>query len=126
MEREIVKTTKAPKPLAPYSHAIKYGDLIFLSGQLSADIETGEIIIQDIAGQTKTAMDTIKSILEDAGSSMDKILKCTIHMTDEKLFEDMNKVYASYFTNGYPTRITTFGAKLYAGIDIEIEVIAGI
>ncbi len=125
MEREIISTTKAPKPVGPYSHIVKYGDLLFISGQISADIETGEIIVQNVAGQTKTAMDTIKNILEDVGSSMDKVLKCSIHLSDEKYFDEMNEVYASYFPNGYPARITVFGAKLYAGIDIEIEVIAG-
>lgn len=126
MEREIIQTNKAPKPVGPYSHAVKYGDLIFISGQISANIETGEPIIQDIAGQTRAAMNIIKDILEDAGSSMDKVIKCTIHLSDEKYFDEMNEVYATFFKNGFPTRITVFGAKLYSGIDIEIDAIAGL
>ena len=126
MERKILNTKMAPKAAGPYSHVIKYGDLIFISGQISLDIGTGEIIKQDIAGQTRTVMEIIKSILEDVGSSMDKVLKCQIHLSDEKYFDEMNEVYSSFFTNGYPTRITVFGAKLYAGLDIEIDVIAGV
>ncbi|MDR1731246.1 MAG: Rid family detoxifying hydrolase [Synergistaceae bacterium] len=126
MEREIIETRKAPKPVGPYSHVVKYGNLIFVSGQISADLETGEIIVQDVAGQTRTALETIKNILEEIGSGMDKVLKCTIHLSDEKYFDEMNRVYSSFFEKGYPARITVFGAKLYAGIDIEIDAIAGV
>lgn len=126
MEREILNTDKAPKPVGAYSQAIRYGNLIFISGQISADANTGVIIKQDVAGQTKTAMKTIENILIEFGSETDKILKCTVHMTDEKYFNDMNEAYSSFFHKGFPTRTTVFGAKLYSGIDVEIDVIAGV
>ena len=128
MKKEVIQTCKAPKALGPYSNVVKYGDLLFISGMASEDPQTGQVVHGSVALQTEYIMKNIKAILEDVGSSMDMVLKCTIHMTKPEYFSEMNEVYGSYFNEkaGYPARITTFGSQIYDGLDLEIDVIAGI
>jgi len=126
MKKQVLKNDKLPGAVGPYSQMVKYGDLLFISGQISADVRTGKVIVQDVAGQTGTIMEIIKSALEEVGSSMDKVVKCTVHLSDAKHFGEMNKIYAAYFPNGYPTRLCVSGVQLYDGVDVEIDVIAGI
>ncbi len=126
MEKQVIETDKAPASVGPYSQVVRWDNLLFISGQISADVRTGEVIRQDVAGQTKTAMDIISNILSEAGSSMDKVLKCTVHLSDIRHFAEMNKVYASYFKHGYPARLAVSGVQLYDGVDVEIDVIAGV
>lgn len=128
MKKEIISTTKAPAPVGPYSNVVKYGNMLFISGMASEDATTGEILHGTVAEQTENIMKNIKAILEDVGSSMGMVLKCSIHMTRAEYFSEMNQVYASYFdkADGYPARVTTFGSEMYDGLDVEIDVIAGI
>ena len=125
------KQVLLPKPgtvnNAPYSEIVKYGNLLFVSGQLSEDLETGEAIHADIATQTTNAMNNIKAKLEEVGSSMDEIIKVTIYLSKAELFADMNAAYKKFFSEGeMPARICTYGAQIYDGLDVEIECIAGI
>ncbi|MDD3538446.1 MAG: Rid family detoxifying hydrolase [Eubacteriales bacterium] len=128
MKREIIPTAKAPAPVGPYSNVVKYGNLLFISGMASEDAVTGEILHGTVTEQTENIMKNIKAILEDVGSSMRLVLKCSIHMTRPEYFSEMNSVYGSYFNeeDGYPARVTTFGSEIYDGLDVEIDVIAGI
>ncbi len=128
MKKEIIPTTKAPEPLGPYSNVVKFGNLLFISGMASEDAATGEILHGTVRQQTENIMKNIKAILEDVGSGMDMVLKCSIHMTKQEYFSEMNQVYASYFKKeeGYPARVTTFNSEIYDGLDVEIDVIAGI
>ncbi len=128
MKKEIIPTTKAPVPVGPYSNVVKFGNMLFISGMASEDAQTGEILHGTVTEQTENIMKNIKAILEDVGSSMSMVLKCSIHMTRPEYFSDMNRVYASYFKkeDGYPARVTTFGSEIYDGLDVEIDVIAGI
>ncbi|MDI9492858.1 MAG: Rid family detoxifying hydrolase [Bacillota bacterium] len=128
MKREIIPTAKAPAPVGPYSNVVKYGNLLFISGMASEDAVTGEILHGTVTEQTENIMKNIKAILEDVGSSMGLVLKCSIHMTRPEYFSEMNSVYGSYFNeeDGYPARVTTFGSEIYDGLDVEIDVIAGI
>ena len=128
MKKEILETKKAPSPLGPYSNVVKYGNMLFISGMASENAETGEILHGSVAYQTENIMSNIKAILEDVGSGMDMVLKCSIHMTKEEYFGEMNEVYAKYFKkeDGYPARVTTFNSAIYDGLDVEIDVIAGI
>lgn len=126
MEKKILQTDEVPSPVGPYSQVVQYGNLIFISGQISADAVTGAVIKQDVAGQTRTIMKIIKQTLEDLGSNMDKVLKCSVHLSDSGHFSAMNEAYASFFSGNYPTRITVSGVQLYDGVDVEIDVIAGI
>ena len=126
MEKQILKSGKLPEAVGPYSQMLRYGNLLFLSGQISADAITGKVISQDVAGQTRTIMELINSALEEAGTNMEQVLKCTVHLSDARHFDEMNRVYASYFLNGYPARLCVSGVQLYDGVDVEIDVIAGI
>lgn len=111
-------------PSDPYSVGVRAGKLIFLSGQVSCDRITGDIVPGDITVQTKTIMDNIKYLLEHNGLTMDNIVKCIIHLTDYgRDFNTMNAVYLSYFTKPYPARFCGGVKELYPGCIIEIEAI---
>ena len=126
MKKQVIDTAKLPASVGPYAQLVRYGDFLFMSGQISADAATGDVIHQDVAGQTRTIMELIKGALEDAGSGMDKVVKCTVHLSDSKYFNEMNQVYKTYFPEGYPARLCVSGVQLYDGLDVEIDVIAGI
>ena len=125
MNKQTLNISCLHKPVGPYSQAVRYGNLLFLSGQISADPVTGQVIRQDVAGQTQTIMELIRAALEEAGTSMDKVLKCTVHLSDARHFAEMNRVYAAYFPDGFPARLCVSGVQLYDGTDVEIDVIAG-
>lgn len=126
MDKQILTNDRLPKAVGPYSQMVRYGDFLFISGQISSDVMTGEVIRQGVSAQTKTIMEIIKSSLESAGSSMDKVVKCTVHLSNSKYFSEMNSVYASFFNNGFPARLCVSGVQLYDGTDVEIDVIAGV
>lgn len=125
MKREIIYTDKAPKP-GNYSQAIKYGNLIFVSGQTSDDIKTGKPIYGSVAEQTEHILNNIKFILEAAGSEMDKVLKCTVFLSSLRHKKEFEEVYKTYFSKNPPARITVGVKELDAGLDVEIDVIASI
>lgn len=113
----------APEAIGPYSQAIMTEELIFVSGQLPVDAQSGKMP-ESIREQTRQSLENIRSILEEAGSGMDKIVKTTVllqHMSD---FADMNEVYASFFEKDYPARACFEVAALPKGALVEIEAIA--
>lgn len=122
-KREIIFTDKAPAP-GPYSQAIKYGGLVFVSGQTPEDPKTGQPIKGSMAEQTRSVLTNIAAILEAAGSSLDKVLKVNIYLSDIKLKPEMNEVYKEFFKHNPPARIGMGGLTLDDGLDIEIDVIA--
>jgi len=122
VRKQQIFTEKGPKPVGPYSQAIKVGDFIFVSGQGPLDPETGKIVGDSIEIQTARVLDNIKAILEAAGSNMASVVKSTVHLSDLSLFGAFNRVYADYFPDPKPTR-TTVGSQL-PGILVEIDVIA--
>lgn len=119
--REVIKTNNAPGAIGPYSQGIKIENLIFTSGQLP--IENGDLLTE-IKEATKASLNNIKSILEEADSSMDKIIKTTIFLKNLNDFESVNEVYASYFDGNPPARSCVQVAKLPKDALIEIEAIA--
>jgi 2-iminobutanoate/2-iminopropanoate deaminase len=119
--RNAVTTDKAPKPMGPYSQAIVDGDLVYLAGQGPADPATGELELGDIRAQTTRTFGNVKAILEAAGSSLDKVIRCTVYLKDMGDFAAMNEVYARTFEAPYPARTTIQAAALPAGIAVEIE-----
>ncbi|KUK65067.1 MAG: Endoribonuclease L-PSP [Parcubacteria bacterium 34_609] len=125
MKREIIYTDKAPKP-GNYSQAIKYGNLIFVSGQTSDDIKTGKPIYGSVAEQTEYILNNIKFILEAAGSEMDKVLKCTVFLSSLRHKKEFEEVYKTYFSKNPPARITVGVKEIDARLDVEIDVIASI
>ena len=125
MEKEIVYTKNAPEP-GPYSQAIKYGNLIFVSGQTSEDPGTNEVIHDSVAEQTQRILNNIKTILEASDSGMDKVLKCNIYISSMKHKDEMNQVYKKYFLTDPPARCTVAVAGIDDNLDVEIEVIAAV
>ena len=124
MKKEVIHAKSIPQSVGPYSQVVGYCDLLFISGQVATDVSTGEVIRGTVAEQTAVVMDIIKNTLEEVGSSMDKIIKCTVHLSDRKYFTEMNDVYKQYFSGGYPARLCVSGVQLYDGLDVEIDVIA--
>jgi 2-iminobutanoate/2-iminopropanoate deaminase len=121
--KEVIIAAAAPKPIGPYSQAIRCGRLLFLSGQIPLDPETGTLG-QGIAAQTKQVLENIRAVLEAAGSSLDKVLKTTVYMTDLAEFGEMNKVYESYFAKQPPARSAVQVSALPKGAGVEIDVVA--
>ncbi len=123
---QIIFTEKAPKPIGPYSQAIKYENLIFISGQIAIDPKTNQFVGGDIKTQTKIILENIKAILEEAGLNLSHVVKTTIFLTDLSLFSDFNEVYGEYFNQHKPARSTVEVRRLPKDALIEIEVLAGL
>ena len=122
--RTIIATEKAPAAIGPYSQANKFGNLVITSGQLPIDMATGAFP-EGIEAQTKASLENVKTILENAGSSMDKVLKTTVFLKDITDFAAMNGVYATFFSEGsYPSRSAIEVARLPKDALVEIEAIA--
>jgi 2-iminobutanoate/2-iminopropanoate deaminase len=122
-KKEIILSEEAPKPIGPYSQAVKVGNMVFVSGQIGIDT-SGKITALKIKDETEQVMKNIKEILSAAGLDMDKIVKTTIYLTDLNNFNEMNKVYSTFFTDNFPARETVEVAKLPKNARIEISVIA--
>lgn len=121
--KTLLKTSKAPKPIGPYSQAVSTGNLIFTSGQIALDTE-GNIISDDIKAQTRKVLENLKHILEDSGSSMNDVIKTTVFLKSMNDFAEMNEVYAEFFGESLPARSTVEVSKLPKDVRVEIEVIA--
>lgn len=122
--KEAIVTANAPAAIGPYSQAVKEGDLIFVSGQLPVDPKTGEFPSDNIQEQTRQSMENIKSVLQEAGYDMDRVLKTTVYLADIADFAAANEVYAEYFNEPYPARAAFQVAALPKGAKVEIEAIA--
>lgn len=124
-KKEILYSKNAPNPIGPYSQAIKYGDFLFISGQIAINPETNEMVVGNIEDETRQVMENIKAIIIDAKFKMENILKTTIFLTDLNDFEVVNKIYSEYFKGAYPARETVQVSKLPRGAKVEISVIVG-
>ena len=122
--KTVISTDKAPGAIGPYSQAIKVGNLLFASGQIPLDPATGAFP-EGIEAQTNQALTNVKNILEAAGTSLDKVVKTTVFLSDMNNFAAMNGVYATFFSEGsYPARSAVEVARLPKDAMVEIEVIA--
>ncbi|WP_040213242.1 RidA family protein [Clostridium polynesiense] len=121
--KEIIATKKAPAAIGPYSQATKFNGLVFVSGQLPIDPETGNLSTGSIGEQTTLVMNNVANIIAEAGSSMDKVLKTTILLKDINDFAEVNEAYGKFFTSNPPARACFQVAALPKGASIEIEVI---
>lgn len=126
MPRETVRTDSAPAAIGPYAQAIKANGFVFLSGQIALDPGTGQMTGQDIKTQTRRVMDNVKAVLEGAGSSLERVVKCTVFLKDIHDFGPMNEEYGSYFKELPPARTTVQVAKLPRDALIEVDVIAAL
>ncbi len=123
MNKQIVNTQNAPAAIGPYSQGVKVGNLIFTSGQLPLNPQSGELVA-DIEGATKQSLDNVKAILESEGASMDKVVKTVVFLRDMNDFAAMNAVYATYFPSNPPARSAVQVARLPKDAILEIEAIA--
>jgi 2-iminobutanoate/2-iminopropanoate deaminase len=119
-----ISTKKAPAAIGPYSQAIRVGNIVYTSGQIPLDPATGAFVEGGIKEQTRQALTNIKAILEEAGTSMENVVKTTVFMANMDDFADMNAIYAEFFTEPYPARSAVAVKTLPKGALIEIEVIA--
>jgi 2-iminobutanoate/2-iminopropanoate deaminase len=122
--KKVIATSKAPGAIGPYSQGIIAGNMIYTSGQLPIDPETGEMVAAEIALQTRMCLKNVKAILEEAGSNMDKIVKTTVYLSDMANFVKMNEVYQEFFSGDYPARSAFQVARLPKDALVEIEVVA--
>ena len=126
MQKEMVNTKNAPAAIGPYSQAIISDGKVFTSGQLPLNPGTGELVSDDIASATKQCIENLKAVLEEAGSSLDKVIKTTVFLKDIGDFSAFNEVYSGYFSAPYPARSCFQVACLPLNALIEIEAVAAI
>lgn len=124
--KQIVSTSSAPKAIGPYSQAVVWNGIAYLSGQIPLDPSTNQLVEGDVAAQTGRVLENIKAVLEACGSSLDKVLKTTVFLKDMGEFPQMNEVYARYFPSNPPARSTVEAARLPRDVRVEIDCIAAI
>lgn len=125
MKKEIIKTNSAPNPGGFYSQGIKVKNLIFTSGQLSIDPKSGKIIKGNIKTQAIQVLSNLRGILEEAGSSLEKVIKMTVFLSDIDYWPEVDNTIAEFFNkNEPPSRTIISGIKLHYDLDVEIEMIA--
>jgi 2-iminobutanoate/2-iminopropanoate deaminase len=124
--KQIIATSSAPKAIGPYSQAVVYNRLAFVSGQIPTDPATGQIVEGEIAAQTERVLENVKAVLEACGSSLGQVLKTTVFLKDMTDFPKMNEVFGRYFQENPPARATVEVARLPRDVKVEIEAIAAV
>jgi len=122
--KRTISTDQAPKPIGPYSQAVSFNDMFFLSGQIPLDPATNQLIEGDIAVQTERVMNNLKAVLEAAGASLESVVKTTVFLADMGEFTQMNEVYGRFFPHQPPARSTVQAARLPRDVKIEVDCIA--
>jgi 2-iminobutanoate/2-iminopropanoate deaminase len=125
-DKKIFYSDKAPKPKGPYSQAVIHNGLLYISGQIPLDPETGLIIRGGIEEEAQTVLNNIKIIVEEAGAQMKDVLKVTCYLADLDDFESFNNVYKEYFREDPPARTTFQAGRLPSGVQIEIDTIVAL
>ncbi len=125
MSKTIVLTNNAPAPIGPYSQGVKVaGTLVFTAGQIPLNPKTGTVVGVHISTQTQQALENLKAILDEAGASLESVVKTTVFLKDMNEFGDMNKVYGEFFKTNPPARTTVEVSRLPKDVRIEIEAVA--
>lgn len=123
MRPHIVEPKNSPKPVGPYSHAVRVGDLLFCSGQIPLTRE-GNMVDGGVKEQTRQVLENVKAILQDQSLNFENVVKATVFMTNLAEFAEMNSVYGEYFKSTFPARSTVQVAALPRAARVEIEVVA--
>lgn len=121
--KKVIQTKNAPKPVGPYSQAIRVDKFLFVSGQVAMDPKEGRIVAKGIREQTARVMENIKAILRSAGYNLSDVIQSNVYLSSMVLFSEFNNEYAKYFDKQYPTRATV-GIELMPGALVEISAIA--
>lgn len=124
MAKIIVRSSDAPAPVASYSQAVRAGNLVFLSGQIALDPKTGQMVQGGVEAETRQVLDNIGAVLAAASSSYRDVVKATVYLADMNEFAAFNSVYAAYFAEEPPARVTVGVSALPRGARVEIEAIA--
>ena len=125
MKKQAVSTTKAAAPKAPYSQGIIYNDLLFVSGAGPIDPKTQEFISATLEEEARATLNNVKAIIEEAGFSMDNVLKVTVFLSDFDDFSRFNEVYKEFFPQPFPARSALQAGRLGFGMKCEVEAIVG-
>jgi len=123
--KKIISTDNAPAAIGPYSQAVGYGDLLFVSGQIAIDPETGNLVQGNIETQTRQVLENLNAIIEAAGMTMNNVLKCSCFLKNMEDFARFNSVYESYFEKSAPARETVEVARLPKDVLVEVSAICG-
>ena len=124
-ERRVIQTPAAPAAIGPYSQAIECAGLVWCSGQIALDPESGELVEGDVAVQAERALRNLAAVLEAAGTSLEHALRCTVFLTDMGDFGAVNEVYGRFFPgDSPPARATVQVSGLPKGVDVEIDCVA--
>lgn len=124
MTRKIITSSHAPEPIGPYSQAIQFGNLLFTSGQIAIDPNTSELILGNIAEQTKQVLKNLSAVLAAGGASPDSVLKTTIFLKNMGDFSVVNEIYSQFFAKALPARSTVEVSRLPKDVLVEIDCIA--
>ena len=123
--KKIIATEKAPAAIGPYSQAVQFGNLLFVSGQIALDPKTGELIEGNIEDQTRRVLENVKAIVESSGMTLQNVLKCSCFLNNMENFVKFNSIYDSYFKDSLPARETVEVARLPKDVLVEISAICG-
>ena len=124
VKKEVVRSGGAAELGLPLSQAVRVGNLVWTYGAVPVDPGSGEVVRGDIREQTRVVLENLKAVLEDAGSSLDNVIKATVYLSDMKDYEGMNEVYREYMGPNFPARTTVQVARLWNDVKVEIEVVA--
>ena len=124
-ERKIISTPNAPAAIGPYAQAVRYGDLLFVSGMIPIDPKTGELLMGDFEAEVTLLLENLKAVVEAGGMSLKNVLKVSVFLKDLGLFGKFNEIYGRYLGDVLPARETIQVAKLPRDASIEISAICG-
>jgi 2-iminobutanoate/2-iminopropanoate deaminase len=124
MKRQVIATDGAPAAIGPYSQAVACGELVFCSGQIALDPQSGQLVADDVASEARQALRNLGAVLRAAGSDFGQVLKCTVFLTDLRDFAVVNEVYGELFAAQPPARACVQVAALPRGARVEVEAIA--
>ena len=124
--KKIIATDHAPAAIGPYSQATQYGNLLFVSGQIPIDPKTGDLVEGDIEVQAKRVLENLQAIIQEAGMSLQNVLKCSCFLKDMEDFVRFNAVYNSYFAESLPARETVEVGRLPKDVRVEVSAICGV
>jgi len=125
LERKIISTPSAPKAIGPYAQAVRYGDMLFVSGMIAIDPKTGELLTGDFEAEVTLVLENLKAVVEAGAMSLKNVLKVSVFLKDLGLFGKFNEIYGRYFGDVLPARETIQVVKLPRDASIEISVICG-
>ena len=123
--KQVLHSERGPEAKGPYSHAVACGDLIFLSGQIAVDPQTGEVVRGDIETEATQALTNVRTVLEDCGTSLENVVKVTVFLADMDNFGKVNEIYRRFFGSDFPARSCVQVARLPLDAQIEVEALRG-